>query len=56
MVYTTDGTGAAIDLEVWELPVENFGHFMLQASSGHVGEWLLPARTLHMPGAGGHVI
>jgi hypothetical protein len=30
MIYVTDGSGAAIDLEVWEMPIENFGDFMLQ--------------------------
>lgn len=30
MIYVTDGSGASIDLEVWELPSENFGAFMQQ--------------------------
>lgn len=30
MVTVTDGSGAAVHLEVWEMPIENFGHFMLQ--------------------------
>lgn len=30
MVAVTDGSGAAVHLEVWEMPIQNFGHFMLQ--------------------------
>ena len=29
MVAVTDGSGAAVHLEVWEMPIEQFGHFML---------------------------
>ncbi|KAL4418867.1 hypothetical protein ABPG77_002623 [Micractinium sp. CCAP 211/92] len=30
MIAVTDGSGAAVHLEVWEMPIQNFGHFMLQ--------------------------
>ncbi|PSC69639.1 allophanate hydrolase [Micractinium conductrix] len=30
MVAVTDGSGAAVHLEVWDMPIENFGRFMLQ--------------------------
>lgn len=38
MVAVTDGSGAAVHLEVWEMPIQNFGHFMLQARPAG---WLL---------------
>ncbi|KAL4858303.1 Allophanate hydrolase [Chlorella vulgaris] len=30
MVTVVDGSGSAVYLEVWEMPIENFGHFILQ--------------------------
>lgn len=30
MVAVADGSGTAVHLEVWEMPIQNFGHFMLQ--------------------------
>ena len=29
MVAVTDGSGASVHLELWEMPIEQFGHFML---------------------------
>lgn len=34
MVAVQDGSGAAVHLEVWEMPIENFGRFMLQVTGG----------------------
>jgi len=28
MVAVTDGSGTAVHLELWEMPIEKFGHFM----------------------------
>lgn len=43
MIRVTDGSGASIDLEVWEMPIENFGHFMVQVRKGLQTHWV--ART-----------
>lgn len=48
MVAVADGSGTAVHLEVWEMPIQNFGHFMLQASR----TWLLRQlpRPVSVPG------
>ena len=30
MVAVTDGSGGAVHLEVWEMPIENVGRFLVQ--------------------------
>jgi hypothetical protein len=39
MVAVTDSSGAAVHLEVWEVPIENFGHFMLQVIVSNASRW-----------------
>ncbi len=29
-ILATDGSGAALEVEVWDIPIENFGRFMLR--------------------------
>ena len=36
-VAVTDGSGAAVHLEVWDMPIENFGRFMLQVRPSQQG-------------------
>ena len=34
MVAVTDGSGTAVHMEIWEMPIENFGRFMLLVRGG----------------------